>query len=439
MRVSVFGGGYVGVVVAVGLAESGNDVLCVDTDARRVDALKAGRLPFHEPGVGELLERNLREGRLEFDTDASRAVGHGLVIFVCVGTPSLPDGACDLGAVWKVAETVAREADGYRVLVLKSTVPVGTAAKVKELMRGVAAHPFAVVSNPEFMKEGAALEDFMSPSRVVIGTDDARAGGILERLYAPFLRVSRRIYRMDNTSAEMVKYASNCFLAMKISFINEIANICERTGADVNPVRLAVGADPRIGPHFLFPGVGYGGSCLPKDVRALIHVAQGDGYEPLMLIATDEVNRRQRLVLLRRAEARFGADIRATRAAVWGLSFKPRTDDVREAPSLDLIEGLLARGVDVTAFDPVASGSAARVLGDRVRFAENMYAALDGADMLFLVTEWQEFRRPDLERMRDLMRTPVVFDGRNIWNAREMEEAGFEYFCIGRGVGGRGR
>jgi len=431
MRIAVFGCGYVGVTVGVGFAESGNDVVCVDKDKARVDALSAGCVPFYEPQLEELLERNLREGRVRFTTDAAEAVRHGRVIFAAVGTPALPDGACDLSAMYEVAETVAEHADGPKILVIKSTVPVGTTRRIAEMVRSRTDRKIVVVSNPEFLKEGAAVEDFMKPSRVVVGTQDNEAKEVLRRLYEPFMRTRPRILFMSPESAEMTKLASNAFLAMKISFINEVANICERVGGDINEVRLGVSTDPRIGPLFLFPGVGYGGSCLPKDVSSLLHLARGAGYEPLLIGAANEVNRRQRQVLLRKMDAHFSGDTRGLVACVWGLAFKPRTDDVREAPAIELVRGLLARGVKVKAFDPAAMENAKRVLGEGVQFCGNMYEAAEGADMLFVMTEWQEFRGADFERLRSLMRQHVVFDGRNIYDGAYLRRLGFHYHGIG--------
>ncbi len=433
MRISVFGSGYVGVVVGVGFAESGNDVVCTDKDAERVAALSEGRVPFYEPQLEELLRRNISEKRIRFTTNAEEAVRHGRVIFVAVGTPRLPDGACNLSAIYEVAETIAKCANSKKIVAIKSTVPVGTAKEVERLMRQEARHKITVVSNPEFLKEGAAVEDFMKPARVVVGTDDADARDVMQHLYEPFMRTRPRILFMSNESAEMTKLAANAFLALKISFINEIANICERVGADINEVRLGISSDPRIGAQFLFPGVGYGGSCLPKDVESLLHISRKAGYEPLLLGATNEVNRRQRQVLLRKMENHFGGDIRGLVAAVWGLSFKPRTDDVREAPAIELIKGLVARGIAVRAFDPAATHNAKKVLPETVTFCQTMEEAAEGADMLFVMTEWQEFRGADFERLKSLMRRRVIFDGRNIYDGAFLRRLGFSYYGIGVG------
>lgn len=433
MRISVFGCGYVGVVVGVGFAESGNDVVCYDTDEDRVKKLASGKAPFYEPQLEELLQRNLCEKRLRFTTDKKEAIHHGYVIFVAVGTPSLPDGACDLSAIYEVAETIAEYANSPKILVIKSTVPVGTARRLTELLRSKTDQKITVVSNPEFMKEGAAVADFMKPSRIVVGTDEPEAQETMRRLYEPFMRTRPRIIFMSNESAEMTKLSANAFLAMKISFINEIANICEKVGADINQVRLGISTDPRIGPLFLFPGVGYGGSCLPKDVANLLHIAREAGYEPLLIGAANEVNRRQRQILLRKMDSYFGGNVRDLTACVWGLAFKPQTDDVRESPAIDLIKGLLARGVKVRAFDPAATKNAEKLLPNSVSFCETMYEAAEKADMLFVVTEWQEFRGADFQRLLSIMHQPVIFDGRNIYDGTYLRRMGFSYFGIGLG------
>jgi UDPglucose 6-dehydrogenase len=432
MRVSVFGAGYVGLVTGTCLAEMGNDVVLCDIDPDRVQRLRAGELPIYEPGLGELLQRNLAEERLKFTTGPGEAVAHGEILFIAVGTPSDLDGSADLSAVLAVAREIGRHADGPRVVVNKSTVPVGTADKVQAVLSEVSDHEFVVVSNPEFLKEGTAVGDFMKPDRVVIGTDHSETREMMEALYAPFVRTGNPIFFMSARSAEMTKYAANAMLATRITFMNEIANLCDRVGANVDQVRIALGADRRIGPAFLFPGVGFGGSCFPKDVRALERLADEVGYGFRVIKAVHEVNEDQKRILGERIRAFFGDDLSGRRIAVWGLAFKPRTDDVREAPALVLIEELLAAGASVAAFDPEAIPTTRRILGDRVAYAQNAYAALEGCDALIVVTEWNEFRFPDLERVRSLLKSPVVFDGRNIYDPDRMAAMGFLYHSIGR-------
>jgi len=432
MKLCVVGTGYVGLVAGTCFAESGNDVMCVDNVVAKVDALRQGVVPIYEPGLAELIRRNVAEGRLSFTTDLADAVVKSLVCFIAVGTPSGDDGAADLGAVMAVAREIARVMDGYRVIVTKSTVPVGTSERIRTEVRKVTKQPFDVVSNPEFMKEGAAIEDFMKPDRVVIGAADGRALDVMRELYDPFVRTGNPILIMDNASAEMTKYAANALLATRISFMNEIANLCERVRADVDHVRRGIGYDRRIGHHFLFPGVGYGGSCFPKDVQAVIHTAREHGMEFPLLNAVEDVNEAQKRRLVEKVVAEFGADLRGRRFAIWGLAFKPRTDDMREAPSLTVVEGLLARGAAVAVHDPEALNEARGLFGDRVAYHRVNYEALDGADALLIVTEWNEFRRPDFPRMKRLLRRPVIFDGRNLYEPDVMREHGFTYFPIGR-------
>jgi UDPglucose 6-dehydrogenase len=434
MKLCVVGTGYVGLVAGTCFAESGNDVVCVDNVAAKVEALQHGVVPIYEPGLGELIARNVAESRLVFTTDLADAVGKCLVIFIAVGTPSGDDGAADLSAVISVAREIARTMDGYRVVVTKSTVPIGTHERIRtEIARGTT-HPFDVVSNPEFLKEGAAIDDFMKPDRVVIGADSARAVEIMRQLYEPFVRTGNPILVMDNASAEMTKYAANALLATRISFMNEIANLCERVGADVDQVRRGISYDRRIGHHFLFPGVGYGGSCFPKDVKAVIHTAHEHGMTFPLLNAVEDVNEAQKRRLVEKVSAEFGEDLHGRRFAVWGLAFKPRTDDMREAPSLTIVEGLLARGAAVAVHDPEAMNEARRLFGERVTYHRLNYDALAGADALLIVTEWNEFRRPDFARMKQLLRRPVIFDGRNLYEPEVMREHGFMYFPIGRAV-----
>jgi UDPglucose 6-dehydrogenase len=431
MKISVVGTGYVGLVAGACLAESGNDVVCVDKDDDKVRMLRRGKMPFYEPGLEELVRRNRSEGRLTFTSTLPKAVRASAVIFIAVGTPQGEDGSADVNQVLEVARDIAKAMNGYKVIVDKSTVPVGTSDRVREVIRRETTHPFSVVSNPEFLKQGAAVEDFMKPDRVVIGAEDPRAEEMMRELYSPFTRTGAPIMVMDCASAELSKYASNAMLAARISFMNEIANVCELVGADIDQVRRAVGSDRRIGPSFLFPGIGYGGSCFPKDVQALIHFAADKDYDFRILQAVEAVNKCQKTRLLAKMRTHFGS-LKGKKVAVWGLSFKPRTDDMREAPSVPLIEGLLAAGASVQAYDPEAVPVAKRIFGNRVAFAAGNYEALKGADCLAIVTEWNEFRRPDFPRMRKLMREPIVFDGRNLYTLDQMKQNGFTYYSIGR-------
>ncbi len=432
MKISVIGTGYVGLVAGTCFAECGNDVIGVDIDERKLEALREGRSPIYEPGLEELLRRNQMEGRLSFTNDLAAAVEQSIFSFIAVGTPEKSDGSADLKYVLDVATSIGRSMDGYRIIVNKSTVPVGTADRVRHAVAAVTSHPFDVVSNPEFLKEGAAIEDFMKPDRVVIGSDSAKATELMQELYSPFVRTENPILVMDNRSAEMTKYAANALLANRISFMNEVANLCERVGADVNLVRRGVGSDRRIGQHFLFPGIGYGGSCFPKDVQAMIRTAEEYGLDSALLRSVDAVNDRQKHVLVHKVKARFGQNLRGKSFAVWGLSFKPRTDDMREAPSLTIIEGLLGAGATLRVHDPEALHEARRYFGDRVTYCDTNYEALEGAEALLILTEWNEFRRPDFARMKQLLRQPVVFDGRNLYEPSEMGDLGFIYTSIGR-------
>jgi UDPglucose 6-dehydrogenase len=430
MRIAVVGTGYVGLVVGTCLAESGNDVTCVDVDERKIRALQAGQVPIYEPGLEELLLRNTKARRLHFTTDLAEAVGPARVVFIAVGTPGGESGDADLQYVLAAAEDIGCALRQYTVVVDKSTVPVGTADKVREVIAQVAKTEFDVVSNPEFLKEGAALEDFLKPDRVVIGAGSERARHIMGQLYAPFVRTENPILYMDARSAEMTKYAANAMLATRISFMNDIAALCEKVGADVEFVRKGVGADRRIGYPFLHPGIGYGGSCFPKDVKALIATGRESGLELEILRAVERTNARQKRWLLTKALRHFG-DVADKTFGVWGLSFKPKTDDMREAPSVELIEGLLGKGATVQCHDPVAAKVAQRYFGHRVLYAPSNYAAAEGVDALFLVTEWSEFRRPDLKRLKSLMKTPVIFDGRNVFDPAQVREEGFTYYGIG--------
>ena len=431
MKIAVIGTGYVGLVAGACLAESGNDVVCVDKDQSKVRTLRRGKMPFYEPGLEELVRRNRQEGRLTFTATLPRAVRDAAVIFIAVGTPPGEDGSADLQQVLGVTRDVARAMNGYKVIVAKSTVPVGTSEKIRAAVRRETTHPFSVVNNPEFLKQGAAVEDFMKPDRVVIGAEDPRAEEIMRELYSPFTRTGAPIMVMDCTSAELSKYAANAMLATRISFMNEVANLCEVVGADVDQIRRAIGSDKRIGTSFLFPGIGYGGSCFPKDVQALVHSAAQKTYDFKILRAVEAVNAQQKTRLIGKIRAHFGS-LKGKIIAIWGLSFKPRTDDMREAPSVPLIEALLNDGARVQAYDPEAMPVAKSIFGSRITFASGNYDAVKGADGLAVVTEWNEFRRPDFARMRSLMAAPVVFDGRNIYEPAQMRQNGFTYYSIGR-------
>jgi UDPglucose 6-dehydrogenase len=432
MKLCVVGTGYVGLVAGTCFAESGNDVICIDIDQKKVASLQSGKVPIYEPGLEELIRRNTENGRLQFSSDLAGAVKESLVCFIAVGTPSDIDGSADVRMVLQATADVARAMPGYRVVVLKSTVPVGTADRVRETMSAHTSHPFDVVSNPEFLKEGAAVDDFMKPDRVVIGGNSDPALSLIKELYAPFVRTENPILVMDNRSAEMTKYAANAFLATRISFINQVANLCEKVGADVADVRRGIGFDRRIGHYFLFPGVGYGGSCFPKDVRALIRTAEEYDAEFSLLKSVEEVNERQKRLLVEKVRASFGKELHDRKFAVWGLAFKPRTDDMREAPSVVIVEELLAAGAEIAVHDPEAITQAQKVFGDRISYHRVNYDTLIGADALLIVTEWNEFRRPDFKRMRSLMKTPIIFDGRNLYESSEMRQEGFAYYPIGR-------
>jgi len=433
MKIAVVGTGYVGLVLGACLAENGNTVACVDKDAKKVETLRAGRIPLYEPGLEEMVRRNHADERLSFTTDLATAVRSSEVVFIAVGTPQGEDGSADLTHVLDVARAVGRAITKYTVIVDKSTVPVGTAKRVQTTVAAETTQPFSVVSNPEFLKQGAAVEDFMKPDRVVIGVEagDERAAALMKELYGPFTRTGAPIMMMDTASAELSKYAANSILASRISFMNEVANLCELVGADVDQVRRAIGSDRRIGSSFLFPGVGYGGSCFPKDVKALAKSARDHGYDFRILQAVESVNDRQKERLVAKMLAYFGS-LKGKTIAVWGLAFKPRTDDMREAPAIVIIEGLLAEGAIVRAHDPEATNTAKSLFGDRIAFCGKSYDALEGADALAVVTEWNTFREPDFKLMRERMRSPVVFDGRNIYSPEHMRALGFTYFSMGR-------
>lgn len=440
MKVAVVGTGYVGLVTAACLAETGNDVAGVDKDESKIATLLAGKLPIYEPGLLELVQRNTREGRLSFGTDFASTILPAKVVFLAVGTPQSSEGAADLTAIWAVGNAIAAalrkrpEAAAGKIIVTKSTVPVGTNRALTERLAAAQCPPgVEVVSNPEFLKEGAALDDFMKPDRVVVGVRRPEAAEVMRELYSPFLRTERPFLVMTPESAEMTKYAANAMLAAKISFINEMANLCDRVGADVNDVRRGIGHDQRIGFQFLFPGPGYGGSCFPKDVRALMHVGRENGLALELMEAVDRVNEAQKQVLVSKVRKHFGAELKGKTLAVWGLAFKPRTDDVREAPALTLIDAMLADGVKIRVHDPEAIDNVKQAYGDKLCYCDRPYGALEGADALAIVTEWPEFRNPDFEIMRRLMTDRVIFDGRNIFEPKQMQKLGFKYYSIGRG------
>ncbi len=431
MRIAVFGTGYVGLVVGTCFAESGNQVTCVDVVEEKIEALRQGIIPIYEPGLEELVKRNVAEDRLTFTTDKDQAVQDTLIIFLAVGTPEDKDGSADLQYVLAAAADIARAMNGYKIIVTKSTVPVGTAEKIRKTIKGLTDHEFDMASNPEFLKEGAALDDFLKPDRVVVGTDDVRVAEIMKELYQPFVRTGRPILCMDIPSAELTKYASNAMLATRISFMNEIANLCERIGADVNRVREGMGSDSRIGFPFLFPGIGYGGSCFPKDVKAIIRSGKELGCDLQVLDAVEKVNAVQKRIMGEKVISHFGGNVRGKTFAVWGLSFKPKTDDMREAPSLEIIDVLLEKGASVNAFDPKSMPLARKILGDRVRFFEKSYDSLNDAHALIVATEWNEFRHPDFEEIKKRMKDAVIFDGRNIYNGDRVRKLGFAYYGIG--------
>jgi UDPglucose 6-dehydrogenase len=432
MRVTVIGSGYVGLVVGACLAETGNDVVCADVDEEKVARLARNDIPIYEPGLEPMVRRNRAEGRLRFTTDIPEAVRHGRVIFIAVGTPPDEDGSADLKHVLEVAASIGRHMSEPKIVVTKSTVPVGTAERVRAAIRAETGVAFQVCSNPEFLKEGAAIDDFMKPDRVVLGVDSDEAREVLGDLYAPFVRTGNPILFMDIPSAEVTKYAANAMLATRISFMNQIAELCERVGADVSRVRKGIGSDRRIGPAFLFPGPGYGGSCFPKDVQALVRTARGLGMDPLLWDAVEEVNTRQKLLLFRKLAAELG-DLGGRRIGVWGLAFKPETDDMRESPSIPLVERIIGAGGTVAAHDPKAMDAARLIFGDRVTYARDPYDAVADADALVIVTEWLVYRNPDLERVRSLLRRPLVIDGRNLFDFDRMNRLGFTYRGIGRG------
>ena len=437
MKIAIVGTGYVGLVTGTCFAEMGVEVFCVDIDRQKIENLRNGVVPIYEPGLEEMVIRNYEVGRLHFTTDLTEVLDQVEIVFSAVGTPPDEDGSADLKYVLDVARTIGRAMNKYLLVVTKSTVPVGTARRIRQTIadeldrRGVTID-FDIASNPEFLKEGAAVKDFMHPDRIVVGVESDRARRLMEKLYHPFMLNNFRIIYMDIPSAEMNKYDANAMLATRISFMNDMANLCEIIGADINMVRKGIGADTRIGSSFLYAGCGYGGSCFPKDVKALISTASDHGYPMRILQAVEDVNEEQKTLLFRKLSAHFGGDLQGRKVAMWGLAFKPETDDMREAPSLVLIDRLLEAGCQITAYDPVAIPEARRRIGDRIAYAKNIYETVEGADVLMVVTEWKEFRLPAWARIRSLMKTPLILDGRNIYNIAEIEEAGFTYHCIGR-------
>ncbi|MGH8503719.1 MAG: UDP-glucose dehydrogenase family protein [Gammaproteobacteria bacterium] len=446
MNVTIYGSGYVGLVTGACLANVGNHILCVDVDAGKIERLSRGEIPIYEPGLEDLVRDNLEAGRLSFTLDPERGVKHGLFQFIAVGTPADEDGSADLRHVLTVARSIAKHLDEYRIVVNKSTVPVGTADRVRDtIQKALAARgarvEFDVVSNPEFLKEGAAIEDFIKPDRIIIGTDNPRTGELMRALYSPFNRSHDRAQVMDQRSAELTKYAANAMLATKISFMNELANMAEKLGADIERVRRGIGADPRIGYSFIYPGCGYGGSCFPKDVKALEHMARGIDYRADLLVAVQAVNGRQKLRLFDKLQTHFGGELAGKTIALWGLAFKPNTDDMRESSSRSLMEALWSAGARVQAYDPVAMDECQRIYGERddLKLCDQAEEVLEGADALAIVTEWNQFRSPDFDQIKKRLKQPAIFDGRNLYDPDMMQQLGFDYYAIGRGATGRGR
>lgn len=435
MKLTVIGSGYVGLVTGVCLADTGNDVVGLDSDVAKVDALNRGECVIFEPGLGEILRANMKAGRLRFTSDKSSAIRQSDVIFIAVGTPPRSDGSPDLTAIHAVGDDIAAHADRPKIVVIKSTVPVGTGDDLQARLDQKSRAKCSVVNNPEFLKEGSAVSDFQKPDRVIIGAEDAEAAAVVAELHEPFIRNQRPVHVMTRAAAEMTKYAANSCLATRISFINQIANMCDALGIDVNDVRRGIGSDSRIGFQFLYPGAGYGGSCFPKDVQGLIHVARKAGVQPDLLESVHQVNIRQRQVLFKKISKRFGGKLKGLSVAIWGVSFKPRTDDIREAPAVVLIEQLLDAGVSVRAHDPEALDNLRALFGDRIAYSPSVYPTLDGANALAICTEWNEFRSPDFEEMRNRMREPIIFDGRNLYSLQTMRKQGFEYYGIGRSAG----
>jgi len=431
MHIAVVGTGYVGLVAGTCFAEMGNNVTCVDIDAEKIANLEKGVVPIFEPGLSEMVVGNHKDGRLLFSTSLANAMQKARVVFIAVGTPPAEDGSADLSAVLAVAREIGKNASGPTLIVDKSTVPVGTAAKVKATAQGETEHPIEVVSNPEFLKEGAAIDDFMKPDRVVIGAETADAFETMDELYGPFVRSGKPIIHMDPVSAELTKYAANAMLATRISFMNEISRICDAVGADADNIRKGIGTDSRIGTPFLYPGIGYGGSCFPKDVKAIMSTARKNGYVFRILEAVEDVNENQKRLMVEKIVARFGEDLSDMSFGLWGLAFKPNTDDMREAAAISVVRGLLKRGATVKAYDPEAKETAYAILGDSIEYCDDPYVAIDGTDALILATEWTEFRRPDFDRMGELLKNKIIFDGRNIYSATTMRKHGFERYGVG--------
>ena len=432
MQITVIGTGYVGLVAGACLADMGNDVICVDNNEEKLKQLKNGVIPIYEPGLEELVKSNVSENRLVFSSNLDYAVKTSEVCFIAVGTPQGEDGSCDLQYVLTVAEQIAKAMNGYKVIVNKSTVPVGTADKVTEIIKKYTSSDFDIVSNPEFLKQGNAVEDFLKPDRVVIGSNSDKATRIMQDIYAPFFRTGNRMIVMDVKSAEMTKYAANSFLATKISFMNEIANLCEKVGADAEMVRVGISTDSRIGNKFLFPGLGYGGSCFPKDVKALIKTGADNGVAMNIIKSADEANKKQRQLFIKKITDKFGKDLKGKTFAIWGLAFKPKTDDMRYAPSITIIEALLSMGAKIQAYDPKAVEVSKFYIKEEITYAKTSYDALKNADALLLLTEWNEFRRPDFEKMKSLLKSPVIFDGRNQYNENRLKEKAIQYYQIGK-------
>jgi len=432
MNISVIGTGYVGLVTGTCFAETGNRVICMDVDSKKIAVLRKGKSPIYEPGLDSLLEKNIKAKRLSFTTSLKEATADSDVIFLCLPTPPGADGGADLSYVLSVAKEISECAAGFKIIITKSTVPIGTADKIREIFKSRGRGEFVVSSNPEFLKEGNAIQDFMFPDRVVVGVEDSRAEKVLRELYEPFVRTGAPILVMETRSAEMVKYAANAFLATRISFMNEIAGLCEKLGADIEKVRASIGYDNRIGPKFLFPGIGWGGSCFPKDVRALIRIGDEASVETPVVAAVNAINEKQKKLLPEKIKNHFGGNLKGKKFSLWGLSFKPKTDDMREAPSIVIIESLLKSGATISAFDPVAMENAERIFGKKISYSRDQYDTLKDASALLLVTEWQEFREPDFSRMKSLMREHIIFDGRNIYNPDKIRSLGFVYYGIGR-------
>lgn len=432
MKICVIGTGYVGLVAGTCLAEMGNSVICIDNDTKKLANLKKGIVPIYEPGLEELIRSNVAEERLIFSDDLDAAVKNSLLCFIAVGTPQDEEGCADLTSIYQVVESIAKSMNEYKIIVNKSTVPVGTAEKMVEIIKKHTKFDFDIVSNPEFLKQGAAVDDFLRPDRIIIGSNSENATAIMKEIYSPFVRTGNPVIVMDVKSAEMTKYTANSFLALKVSFINEIANICEKVGANIDMVRTGICSDSRIGSKFLFPGLGFGGSCFPKDIMAIIKTATEYGCECNVLKATHEINKRQRKLFVDKIFKKFGQDLKGKTFAVWGLSFKPKTNDMREAPSITIINSLLEHGAKIVAFDPKAMETAKEIFGDKIKYSQGAYEALNNADAMLLLTEWNEFRNPDFEKIKSLLKAPVIFDGRNQYDKKHMKELGFEYFCVGK-------